>query len=803
MTPRAVSIRTALAAILVVSAGTPLSQQNTAQRGRRDVPQDGAPRASPEKTDRERASARDSAAWSIVSWPGGAVENGGRTARLQAPVRPGSFMKVPALVAALASGTVSAATRVPCRGEATIDGRVIRCSHPRLRHAVGPAEALALSCNVFFATIGRRLPRARFDAVLTALGLPPAPAGAPMFLAATGLQASSVTAGRLLDAFVRLVRDPGVVPIDAAGRQLVLEGLRGSGAVGTASAFAERGVTALAKTGTATGPAGGVEGLVVAAWPADAPTHAIVLLAPGAGSQAAVLAADIAAGTATGRASEARPSRAATTVRPGASRVWLRVGFPDDAGGYDVRTMTLEEYVPQVVAGEAVTASPPAALEALAITARTFALANRARHSHEGFDLCTLTHCQVLRRPDAAARRAGAATARRVLAWKGRVAAIYYTASCGGHSERPSAVWAGAADPPYLPIRRDEACRGEPRWAAEIGAPDLERALRAGGFRGGPLRGVRRVGRTSSGRTAWLALDGMAPDVVGAQEFRRLVGRTLGWHLLKSTYFEVRRTGAGYRFEGRGFGHGVGLCVIGMTNRAASGERRADRLLRAYFPGLAIVGRTALAGDPAVPPARAASAPAPIEDASTRQEAARFALALPAEAESDRGALTALVGRLLDELERMTGRTHPAELRLVFHPSPRSFRRETGEPWWSAARTRDGRIDLLPVAVLRARGTLDTTLRHELAHVLTASVLNGRALWVREGVAMHFAGERPASAVGRAGGVTSAVRCPVDQDLRAPMSAGAARQAYDLAAACVARALAQGQRWEEIGASTR
>ena len=56
--------------------------------------------------------------------------------------------------------------------------------------------------------------------------------------------------------------------------------------------------------------------------------------------------------------------------------------------------------------GEAAAASGASALEALAITARTFALANRERHRRDGFDLCTLTHCQVLRDPTPAMRAA-------------------------------------------------------------------------------------------------------------------------------------------------------------------------------------------------------------------------------------------------------------------------------------------------------------------------------------------------------------------------------------------------------------
>ena len=68
-----------------------------------------------------------------------------------------------------------------------------------------------------------------------------------------------------------------------------------------------------------------------------------------------------------------------------------------------------------------------------------------------------------------------------------------------------------------------------------------------------------------------IALDGFVPSTISGQDFRMLVGRTLGWHLLKSTAFEVRRTGGGYRFDGRGFGHGIGLCVLGSVNRAARG----------------------------------------------------------------------------------------------------------------------------------------------------------------------------------------------------------------------------------------
>ena len=82
--------------------------------------------------------------------------------------------------------------------------------------------------------------------------------------------------------------------------------------------------------------------------------------------------------------------------------------------------------------------------------------------------------------------------------------------------------------------------------------------------------------------------------------------------------------------------------------------------------------------------------------------------------------------------------------------------------------------------------------------MLTARALEGRAEWVKEGVAMHFAGEPPPASLLGADGVPRRVRCPSDDDLRRPVSAASARQAYGLAAACVARALSEGTRWQDI-----
>ena len=182
------------------------------------------------------------------------------------------------------------------------------------------------------------------------------------------------------------------------------------------------------------------------------------------------------------------------------------------AAATPIQTLPLETYVARVLAGEAARDSPPAALEALAITIRTFALANRGRHRADGFDLCDQTHCQVVRTATAATERAAQATAGRVLLRDGAPASVYYSASCGGRTEIPSDVWPGADDPPFLPSKDDDACGGAPAWdgGARRGRSDCAR-FRAAGFRGDRFRDMRIASRNGSGRVARLSLDGLTP----------------------------------------------------------------------------------------------------------------------------------------------------------------------------------------------------------------------------------------------------------------------------------------------------
>ena len=474
----------------------------------------------------------------------------------------------------------------------------------------------------------------------------------------------------------------------------------------------------------------------------------------------------------------------------------LRLGFLEPGGGYRLDTVPLETYVPRVLAGEAARDSQPAALEALAITVRTFALANRGRHRADGFDLCDQTHCQVIRNATIATERAAQATAGRVLLRGRDVATVYYTASCGGRTEIPSAVWPGHDDPSYLPSRKDDACSGAPVWTAQIAEADLFRALRAAGFVGERLRDVRVVSRSGSDRVARLRLDGLQPNEISGQDLRMAVGRTLGWQHIKSTAFDLRKDRDAYRFSGHGSGHGVGLCVIGSARLAAEGKD-AREILRRYFPGLEISSLTSTSltstGPTSTSRTSTSRTPVGLED--------DLLVDLPDEDAGEQATIVKQTLRARDELARTLGVPPPSHLTLRFHPTTDDYERATGQPWFTSAAMVNHEVHLLPLAVLRERGILERTIRHELVHAMSDSVLGRRPLWVREGAAIYFAGEQSLpSRPQQRPTFTPEPRasCPDDNELRHPVSVGALANAYARAGACFAKQIQSGKSWRDV-----
>ncbi len=462
----------------------------------------------------------------------------------------------------------------------------------------------------------------------------------------------------------------------------------------------------------------------------------------------------------------------------------VRLGPASGVG--PVADVPLEIYVARVLAGEAEPRAPEGEFQALAIAIRTYALVNAGRHARGGFDVCDSTHCQVPRTANALTRAAALATAGQILTWKGVPAEVFYSASCGGYSERPELVWPGA-DYPYMRSAPDDVHDEDVPWTFDLTLQDAQRILAGLGFEG-RLRDVEVDERSASGRATRLRLSGMQPNVIAGDQFRLAVGAAR----VRSTAFSVEQRGSTLRFEGRGYGHGVGMCVIGAGRRAARGED-VRAILAHYYPGLDVtaLGGRALSGSPG----GSSSGTAVPRTAGSIPAAPRGGIVaiVPSASSMTNAEVIRLAARAHDDLAAVLG-TSIVPLTVRVHESLESFRLATGRPWWVSSVSAGTSIDLVPAALLAQRDGFEPALRVAVAELLVAEALKDRPAWVRVGAARYFGRGTPAGPP-RAGGRD---RCPADAELTLAISAPAQRDAEARAEACFAREYALTKDWRAV-----
>jgi stage II sporulation protein D (peptidoglycan lytic transglycosylase) len=441
--------------------------------------------------------------------------------------------------------------------------------------------------------------------------------------------------------------------------------------------------------------------------------------------------------------------------------------------------MPMDEYIAGVLAGETGNFKSEETLKAMAVTARTYALHFGARHAIDGFDFCDSTHCQNLRTGDATPRlrKIVESTAGEVLWYDGEPAATYYYANCGGTTEDGRYILGnGEQQAPYLKQHADTYCvrNSNNRWRSEISKVELQRALAAEGVAvPGRLQSVSVAHRTASGRVEFLTVTGNHAITVPGLTFRSAVGRNIGWDRLKSNWYDVRVESDLIVFNGRGSGHGVGLCQVGAEVMGEEGKSYRE-ILSFYYPGTRL-GVSA-------------------QGTHWQQLSGEDVVLFTVRPERDRTTLP-LATRILHEAEESTGLLYKGSVKIKVYATVAAFRDATGEPGWVAASTQGRTIRLQPTDVLRDAGTLDNTLRHELLHVLIESHAKpGTPLWFREGLALFLA--RPD--VATTGGAFPSVDA-LNKALHIPASEQEMRRAYAEAQARVARLVARSGRETVIG----
>jgi stage II sporulation protein D len=388
-----------------------------------------------------------------------------------------------------------------------------------------------------------------------------------------------------------------------------------------------------------------------------------------------------------------------------------------------VASVPLEAYVAAALEGESATFSNPESLKAMAVVVRTYAARFRPRHGDEGFEFCDNTHCQNLNftGPAPGIRSAVEVTRGELLWYHNEPAATYYHQNCGGTLAAGEEVWPTVHEP-YLRSHADPYCKqGSPLpWKSEFSREEVEKALRAQGLSlpaSWTELAVERRG--ASGRALRLLFTSKTGPAqpISASSLRFAIGRSFGWNRIRSDLYEVETTPTSVIFNGRGAGHGVGLCQAGAEEMAREGKSYRQ-ILDFYYPGTQL------------------GASAQGLAWQTRESAAFELKSTQPEADSE----VLIAGQhILETLHTELSWTPDFKIQLRVFPNLDAYRNATGERGWIAAYTHGHTISLQPLTTLKEKTILESTLRHELIHLFVESRAHtGTPLWFREGLVLYL-----------------------------------------------------------------
>ena len=267
-----------------------------------------------------------------------------------------------------------------------------------------------------------------------------------------------------------------------------------------------------------------------------------------------------------------------------------------------VNKVDVEQYLRGVIPYEIgkLDSSRFSALEAQAVAARTYAYKHFNSRDAMGFDIYADTKDQVYKGLTSATALTDSAvkgTAGIVMMYNGEFIIAYYHSTCGGETET-LATW-GRENLPYLQSKPDLRPDGTP-WCSESSYSQWERKfseketvalfkqnakeVKSKITNFSEVRSISILDTLPSGRILTLEVD-------TDKGVFQVVGDKVRWlfkkngSILPSSFFRIGYDEGGWVIRGKGFGHGVGMCQMGVRARAAAGQDFAT-ILTHYYPGI-------------------------------------------------------------------------------------------------------------------------------------------------------------------------------------------------------------------------
>ncbi len=242
-----------------------------------------------------------------------------------------------------------------------------------------------------------------------------------------------------------------------------------------------------------------------------------------------------------------------------------------------INHVDLEQYLYSVLGAEMSATFPAEALKAQAVAARTYALYRSRSTSQKLFDVDSTQTSQAYHGIASEADTTQAAvnaTLGQIVTYQGKpILAAFHSAS-GGHTENVEDIWSDRV--PYL--------RGVPDY--DLGTPGYEwsqsftLAQLAQSLRVPHLKSIAPDRTTQFGSIVSLKVTGDTTQILAGSQVRSALK-------LRSLRFTITPTPTGFVFNGRGYGHALGMSQWGAYNLAQQGMKY-PKILTHYYRGVEI-----------------------------------------------------------------------------------------------------------------------------------------------------------------------------------------------------------------------
>ena len=249
----------------------------------------------------------------------------------------------------------------------------------------------------------------------------------------------------------------------------------------------------------------------------------------------------------------------------------------------------LEKYLASVLAAEIGFNAQPEFLKAKAIICRTYAIGSPNRHSTDGYLLCSEVHCQVYKgNKDITSQiiHALKATEGQIItdSLKNPIIAAFHS-NCGGKTQNSEVGWTTSL--PYLRSVTDTFCLNQPHAKWEVTIPFNKWNAY-----------IASSSQNFNDSSITKSLNGTVEDPFSLerQKYFTYKGKQiltkklrLDWKF-KSSWFTITEQKDSILVQGRGYGHGIGLCQEGAMHMAEL-DLTHEEIIHFYYTGVLIGNR--------------------------------------------------------------------------------------------------------------------------------------------------------------------------------------------------------------------